>query len=429
MAKNKIFPLNIAGEKQALKASFVDDNWLWHHRYGHLNFRSLKFLGENNLVDGLPLIQHVDALCESCVFGKHHRNVFPKGEARRASKQIELVHVDVCGPMRTPSLNNRKYFIVFVDDYSRMTWVYFAKEKSEVFSIFKKFKNQVEKQSGNSLKILQTDRGGEFLSKEFDSFCEDFGIFRQLTASYTPQQNGVAERKNRSIVEMAKSMLKAKGIPNSFWAEAVHTAAYLLNRSPTSALQHQTPFEAWHGWRPKVTHFKIFGCIAYVHVPSQKRHKLEDNSVKCIFMGYSMETKGYRCYDPLTKKLIVSRDVLFDEKNAWNWNKQQQFPLTIQEDDNLVDEIVEHEGESCPSNPSSPFTPRNNSSSSSGSSSFSSPESPPRKVKDLREIYEQGERCHFTQVNEPRNFLEAVQDKEWCVAMDEEIKALEKNKT
>ena len=110
MAKNKIFPLNIAGEKQALKASFVDDNWLWHHRYGHLNFRSLKFLGENNLVDGLPLIQHVDALCESCVFGKHHRNVFPKGEARRPSKQIELVHTDVCGPMRTPSLNNIKYF-------------------------------------------------------------------------------------------------------------------------------------------------------------------------------------------------------------------------------------------------------------------------------------------------------------------------------
>jgi hypothetical protein len=298
--------------------------------------------------------------------------------------------------MQTPSLNNRKYFIVFVDDYSRMTWVYFIKEKSEAFLIFNKFKNQVEKQSGNYLKILRTNRGGEFLSKEFDSFCADFVILRQLTASYTPQQNGVAERKNRSIVEMAKCMLKAKGLPKIFWAEAVHTAAYLLNRSPTSALQHRTPFEAWHGWKPKVTYFKIFGCIAYAHIPSQKRHKLEDNSVKCIFMGYRMETKGYRCYDPLTKKLIVSRDVLFDEKNAWNWNEQQGFPLTIQENDALVDESMEQEGGSNSSNPSSPFTPRNSPSYSSSSSSFSSPEPPPRKVKDLTEIYERCERCQFT---------------------------------
>jgi len=106
----------------------------------------------------------------------------------------------------------------------------------------------------------------------------DAGIYRSLTASYTPQQNGVAERKNRSIVEMAKCMLKAKGLPKIFWAEAVHTAAYLLNRSPTSALQHRTPFEAWHGWKPKVTYFKIFGCIAYAHVPSQKSPTLRDFS-------------------------------------------------------------------------------------------------------------------------------------------------------
>ena len=228
------------------------------------------------------------------------------------------MHADLCGPMQTPSLDNNRYFVVFVDDFSRFVWVYFVKEKSECFVVFKRFKSYAEKKSGYALKVLRTDRGGEFLSKEFISFCEEHGIHRQLTASYSPQQNGVAERKNRSLVEMAKSMLKAKELPNNFWAESVHTAAYILNRSPTSSLHDMTPFEAWNGWKPKVNHFKVFGCLAYVHVPSQKRQKLDDNSMKCIFIGYSIESKAYRFYDPLTKRLVVSRDVVFDEQNAWN---------------------------------------------------------------------------------------------------------------
>ncbi|KAL4289903.1 hypothetical protein GQ457_14G000940 [Hibiscus cannabinus] len=316
MAKNNMFPLVINDEKKALVASLEDDSWLWHHRYGHLNFKSLSLLSNQNLVDGLPMIRRIDAVCESCVVGKQHRDPFSKSSNMRASKPVELIHADVCGPMQTLSLNNSRYFVVFVDDFSRMTWVYFVKEKSEVFSVFKKFKSSIEKQSGNAVKVLRTDRGGEFVSTEFDNFCEEMGIQHQLTASYTPQQNGVAERKNRSLVEMAKSMLKAKCLPKSFWAEAIHTAAYVLNRSPTSALTHLTPFEAFQGRKPKVTHFKVFGCVAHVLVPSQKRSKLDDNSVKCIFVGYSLETKGYRFYNPENKKLIISRDVVFDEKSA-----------------------------------------------------------------------------------------------------------------
>ncbi|KAL0345416.1 UNVERIFIED_CONTAM: Retrovirus-related Pol polyprotein from transposon TNT 1-94 [Sesamum radiatum] len=216
-----------------------------------------------------------------------------------------------------------------------MTWVYFVKEKSEVFSIFRKFKASIEKQSGNAVKVLRTDRGGEFVSAEFNSFCEEMGIHRQLTTSYTPQQNGVAERKNRSLVEMAKSMLKAKCLSKSFWAEAIHTAAYVLNRSPTSALTRQTPFEAFHGRKPKVSHFKVFGCVAHVLIPSQKRSKLDENSVKCIFVGYSLETKGYRFYNPKAKKLLISRDVVFDEKSTWNGSELQINEATIQDDNEL----------------------------------------------------------------------------------------------
>ena len=176
-------------------------------------------------------------------------------------------------------------------------------------------------------------------------------------------------------------MLKAKGLLNYFWAEAIHTAAYILNRSPTSALDHQTPFEAWNGWKPKVTHFKIFGCIAYVHVPSQKKQKLDDNSVKCIFVGYSSETKGYRFFNPLTKQLIVSRDVVFDEKNAWNWDELQYSPGVICEDDSIMEQGVQNGDDSSFS------TPRLDSFTSTG---VTPPSSPPRKkMKSLVEIYEQ----------------------------------------
>lgn len=229
---------------------------------------------------------------------------------RRATRSIEFVHADVCGPTRVASLNNNLYFIVIIDDFSRMTWVYFAKEKSDAFLIFKKFKNKAERQSGNTSKILRTDRSGEFVSKEFDRFWEEFGNRRQLTASYTPQQNSVAARKNRSLVKIAKSMLITKGLPRCLWAEAVHTTTYILNQNPTSVVNNHTPFEAWYGWKLKVNHFKVFSCIASVYIPSQKRQKVKDNSVKCIFVGYNIETKGYQFYNPLTKQLIVSRDVV-----------------------------------------------------------------------------------------------------------------------
>ncbi|KAL4379170.1 hypothetical protein GQ457_02G022950 [Hibiscus cannabinus] len=337
MAKNNMFPLVINDEKKVLAASLEDDSWLWHHRYGHLNFKSLSLLSNQNLVDGLPMIRCIDAVCESCVVGKQHRDPFSKSSNMRASKPAELIHADVCGPMQTLSLNNSRYFVVFVDDFSRMTWVYFVKDKSEVFSVFKKFKSSIEKQSGNAVKVLRTDRGGEFVSTEFDNFCEEMGLQHQLTASYTPQQNGVAERKNQSLVEMAKSMLKAKCLPKRR--------------------------------KPKVTHFKVFGCIAHVLVPSQKRSKLDDNSVKCIFVGYSLETKGYRFYNPKNKKLIISHDVVFDEKSAWKWNEMQKYETTFQEDNEFIDQQATKGNENDDEGNLSPPTPD----SISGSSSSASP--------------------------------------------------------
>ncbi|KAL0325748.1 UNVERIFIED_CONTAM: Retrovirus-related Pol polyprotein from transposon TNT 1-94 [Sesamum radiatum] len=255
--------------RTAMKAQ-EDQSWLWHRRLGHFNFQGLKILHQKKMMTDLPQIQAIEGACEACLQGKQHKKPFPSGTSWRAKAVLELIHTDVCGPMRTPSHEQNRYFILFIDDYSRMTWVYFMREKSEVFKVFKKFKNLVEKQSGRSIKVLRSDRGKEYNNSEFNKFCEEEGIEHQTTVSYNPQQNGVSERKNRTVMEMARSMLQEKHLPKAFWAEAVYTAVYLLNRCPTKAVQNMTPIEAWSGKKPSAKHLRVFGSICYVHIPKRK---------------------------------------------------------------------------------------------------------------------------------------------------------------
>lgn len=171
----------------------------------------------------------------------------------------------------------------------------------------------VENQSGYNIKVLRTDRGGEFVSKEFNQFCEENGIHRELTAPYTPEQNGVAERKNQTIMEMARSMLQARKVSNHFWAEAVAPSLYLLNISRTRVVMNQTPYEVWHWRKPSVSHLRVFGCVAYALINSQARQKLDGKIEKCILIGYCNQSKAYRLYNPSSGKFIIKRDVIFDE--------------------------------------------------------------------------------------------------------------------
>ncbi|CAN6686650.1 unnamed protein product [Malus baccata var. baccata] len=278
----------------ALKASVAENCWLWHKRFGHLNFHSLKRLEKLQMVIGLPELQETKEPCEGCILGKHHRESVEIGNAWRASQPLELIHTDVCGPMKTSTLF-----------------------------------------SGLKIKRLRSDRGGEFTSFEFQEFCEGAGLQKQLTVAYTPQHNGVAERKNRTVVEMTKSMLHDKKMSLSFWGEVVNTSVYLLNRCPTKALEKKTPFEAFSGRKPSVKHLKVFRSICYAQIPSQLRHKLEINSIKCVLVGYGSCEKGYRLYNIESHKVIISRDVVFKENEAWNWETNNidtiSFPLTMEE--------------------------------------------------------------------------------------------------
>ncbi|TQD85937.1 hypothetical protein C1H46_028483 [Malus baccata] len=213
MKGNGCFPLmfNHVDHFVANIATTEGNTWKWHRRFGHLNYDSLRLLQERSIVYGLPYLKEYNQVCEGCATGKAHREAFSKEQKWRAKLPLELVHTDVCGPM-SETLRGSRYFLTFIDDKSRMCWVYFLKCKSEVFRIFKMFKAMTELQTGYKLKKIRSDRGGEYTSLEFEKFCEDVGIEKQLTVAYSPQQNGIAERKNRTIVEMARTMLYEKKI-------------------------------------------------------------------------------------------------------------------------------------------------------------------------------------------------------------------------
>nr|GEY17382.1 hypothetical protein [Tanacetum cinerariifolium] len=287
-----------AKEENCLITKGKDLSQLWHRRLGHLSYIMLKQLGS-----------------------KHHREPFPSKSTWRANKLLELVHADLCGPISPASNGDKRYNLCFIDDFSRKGWVYFLTEKSEAFYYFKCFKKLVEKQTGFSLKCLRTDRGGEFNSTAFNEMCKENGIQRQLTASYTPQQNGVSERKNRTLLNMARAVLSDQGMPKCFWAEAVNWSNYVLNRCPNAALKDITPEEAWSGNRPSISHMRVFGCLANVHIPKQQRTKLDDRSVECVFLGFIDESKACKLLNPKTNKIIVSRDVIFQEDKGWDWSK------------------------------------------------------------------------------------------------------------
>nr|CAH66391.1 OSIGBa0134J07.9 [Oryza sativa] len=445
MEKNRNFLLRMNHTTQMALRSEVDISDLWHKRMGHLNYRALKLLRTKGMVQGLPFITLKSDPCEGCVFGKQIQASFPHSGAWRASAPFELVHTDIVGKVPTMSEGGNWYFITFIDDYTRMIWVYFLKEKSAALETFKKFKVMVENQSNRKIKVLRSDQGGEYISKEFEKYCENAGIRRQLTTGYSAQQNGVAERKNRTINDMANSMLQDKGMPKSFWAEAVNTAVYILNRSPTKAVPNRTPFEAWYGKKPVIGHMRVFACICYAQVPAQKRVKFDNKSNRCIFVGYADGIKGYRLYNLEKKKIIISRDVFFDESATWNWKSPEAsstplLPTTTitlgQPHMHGTHEVEDHTPSPQPSSPMSSSSASSDSSPSS-EEQISTPESAPRRVRSMVELLEstsqqrgseQHEFCNYSVV-EPQSFQEAEKHDNWIKAMEDEIHMIEKNNT
>ncbi|GKB73282.1 retrotransposon protein, putative, ty1-copia subclass [Tanacetum coccineum] len=231
-------------------------------------------------------------------------------ESGEASVGIQEKESLAQGPSRVESMSGCRYFLSIVDDYSRR--VYFLRHKNETFSKFKEWKQLVENQTGRKLKKLRMDNGLEFCNQEFNNLCKESGIARHLTVAGTPQQNGLAERMNMTLLNKVRCLLIQSGLPDSFWAEATVTATYLINRSPSTTLEKKTPMDLWSGHPANYEMLRIFGCVAYSHV---NQGKLKPRAIKCIFLGYPEGVKGYRLWrlDDVKPKIIISRDVVFNE--------------------------------------------------------------------------------------------------------------------
>lgn len=293
-------------EHTAVLMSQVDTLQLWHERLGHQNKRHvqqfLKIRGINVTVD--------DEYCDGCAFGKQHRQYFGQ-RIDKATAAGELVHSDVCGPMQEKSLGGARYFCVFKDDFTHFRRIYFLREKSDVKDKLKEYLSFVQTSTGNYVKALTTDGGKEYDNKEVREILAAAGIEHHKTAPYTPQQNGVAERENRFIVECARSMLHAKDLPIQLWAEAVNTAAYVLNRTGPSPTSGKTPYELWYGKTVKVDHLRVMGTPCYVHVPKEKRQKWDRKAEKGVLVGYVDDMSSYRVWIRERNEVIISHDVTF----------------------------------------------------------------------------------------------------------------------
>jgi hypothetical protein len=283
----------------------ISSTELWHRRLGHLSSSRLNFMA-NNLLN-FPFKLH-DA-CDICALSKQCRLPF-SASSISSIRPFELIHCDIWGPYKIPSLSGAKYFLTIMDDYSRFTWVFFMHHKHETQNLLTNFFSFVKTQFNASIANIRVDNGGEFFSmRKF--FCQH-GTTYQHSCVYTPQQNGVVERKHRHILESARALRFQAHLPLHFWAECVLTAVHLINRLPTPLLSHQTPFEKLYGKIPTYSHLKIFGCLAYA-TEVHAAHKFAPRATRCVFLGYPVGQKAYKLYNLSTHKYFTSRDVVFHE--------------------------------------------------------------------------------------------------------------------
>ena len=298
---------------EAVLAVQLSPAQLWHARLGHPGRHALYDL--RYVTRGIKLSDHACdyGFCTICARGKQTKAPYPTQGATRATEALQLVHSDLCGPASTPTLSGNLYFLTLVDDYSRYSWIYTLKTKSETATTLRNWILLVEGETGLTVRGLRSDNGGEYLAADLQAFLSAKGIRHQLTTPDSPQQNGVAERLNRTLVESARCLLLHASRPSHLWGEAIHTANYLKNRKISAATDGRTPYELFYGYQPSLHHLRVWGCDCYVIPPNTRLAKFDPRSALHIFVGYSDQSKAYRVYDPVGKKVVRSRNVLFDE--------------------------------------------------------------------------------------------------------------------
>jgi len=289
---------------------------LWHERMGHMSSQALKRYKDS--VKGIVLDPSAiidQSPCSGCELGKQTRSPFP-GSSKRSDRRLRMIHSDLMGPMTPRSIQGSLYMATFIDDYSRHGVVYYLKSKDQCVAAFTKFLAWAENQTSERLLALHSDRGGEYLSRAVRSILDLKGIEHKLTMPHTPQQNGLAERWNRTLLDKARAMIHSAGMSLGFWEYAVDTAVHIYNRTPQRSIKWRTPHQLWtDGHIPDVAYFRVFGSKAFVHTPEDKRKKLDPRSIEMTLVGYEPGSKGYRLWNASTRSIVLSRDVTFDERS------------------------------------------------------------------------------------------------------------------
>ncbi|RVW69235.1 Retrovirus-related Pol polyprotein from transposon TNT 1-94 [Vitis vinifera] len=385
-------------------SSKIESIDLWHRRLGHLNYRDLMKVANNEVIKGIPKLgKPFNPICGPCQKGKQTRSTHNRVDEILTSKPLELLHMDLMGPIRTESLGGKKYILVMVDDYSRYAWVAFLRDKSEAFINFK-----------------------------------DIGIKHEFSAPRTPQQNGVVERKNRVLQEMARTMLNQYELPTHFWAEAINTAYYTSNRTHMRPRTRKTCYELWKGKKPSVKYFRVFGSRCYVLKDHENLGKFESKSEEGIFLGYSSKIRAYRVYILSSKCIVESINVIVDDIVSRS-RECDDDRIDVSKDIEVIDEKSEDEklsedeekkdeqgkkgdrGRIEPSKKNKSRVPKNHPLSNVIGNYEDS-----MVIRRQSKLNEVSYVCYTSQI-EPKNVEEALNDEAWVEALHEELNQFSRN--
>ncbi|GJS37317.1 putative ribonuclease H-like domain-containing protein [Tanacetum coccineum] len=291
-----------------------DESMLWHRRLGHINFKNINKLVKDDRVRGLPT-KHFenDQTCVACLKGKQHRVSCKSKVLNPISKPLFMLHMDLFGPTFVNSLMHKKYCLGVTDDYSRFTWVFFLVSKDETSEILNNFIKEIEKLVDKKVKIIRCDNGTEFKNKVVDDFCREKGIKREYSVARTPQQNGMAKRRNRTLIEAARTMLVDSKLPIIFWAEAVSMACYVQNRVLVVKPHNKTPYELFRCFKPALSFMKPFGCHVTILNTLDNLGKFDGRSDEGFFVGYSLSSKAFRVYNTITRRVEENLHIGFLE--------------------------------------------------------------------------------------------------------------------
>ncbi|CAM8925746.1 unnamed protein product [Rhodiola kirilowii] len=437
-------------EEYLCLSSRADESEMWHRRLGHVNFRLLKRLHNQNLVIGLPKISEVsDQVCSACTQGKQSRGSFHSKNAVSTARAFDLVHMDLCGPMRVQSRQGNRYVYVLVDDFSRYTWVIFIRSKDEVLDCFKTWVKLAERKFSLKVKSIRSDHGTKFENGMFTAFCTDQGIDHNFSAPRTPQQNGVVERKNRTLEDMTRTMLIESRLARSFWAEAMNAACYVLNRCYLRPILDKTPYELLKVRKPNISHLRVFGSKCYVHNNGKNQlGKFDPRSDEGIFVGYALHSKAYKVFNKRTKLFEESVHVIFDEESMGNDSGHVPDIHVAEDDDGF--ELIRPRDVAVIDVPQNHKTPeQDNGQVPEAGEVLGEPE----EIQETQEVTElrrstrvrqpssalrdyvcyaavQGETVMnaFVYLIEPKTVEEALKDPDWIQAMQDELHQFERNK-